>query len=152
MPKLGDLTGTPWHIEKFTRAEGDERRHKSRCAYYRKEGSYCAKYLDRCHGSAHCEYYKERSKDDSIQEQHTSDKTTLPEKENPSSEVFFPIGTRVKHNRFGLGKVIDFDGRFVEVRFDEGQDKLLKLDAKLCHDNIILVRVVNDPEMFKRHP
>ena len=33
MPKLGDLTGTPWHIEKFTRADGDERRHKSMSNY-----------------------------------------------------------------------------------------------------------------------
>ncbi len=29
---LGQLTGTPWHVGKFTRAEGDDdKRHRSRC-------------------------------------------------------------------------------------------------------------------------
>lgn len=44
MPKVSELTGIPWHVEKWTRNEGDERRHKSRCIYYRKKDSYC-KYL-----------------------------------------------------------------------------------------------------------
>lgn len=28
---LGQLTGTPWHVGKFTRAEGDDKRHRWRC-------------------------------------------------------------------------------------------------------------------------
>jgi len=31
MGNLERLTGSPWHVEKMTRQEGDEKRHKSRC-------------------------------------------------------------------------------------------------------------------------
>ena len=58
MPNLGGMTGTPWHVENMTRAEGDPRRHRSRCVYYIKDGTYCSKLGFRCFGSAHCEYYK----------------------------------------------------------------------------------------------
>lgn len=54
---LGDLTGSPWHVEKFTRAEGDDRRHRSRCKYYNDKG---CDYYGRCKGSAHCDIYKEK--------------------------------------------------------------------------------------------
>ena len=53
------MTGVPWHVEKATRRDGDERRHKSRCVYYRKSDSFCSKYVGKCGGSAHCEYYSE---------------------------------------------------------------------------------------------
>ena len=29
------LTGSPWHKERVHRSEGDERRYKGRCKYYR---------------------------------------------------------------------------------------------------------------------
>ena len=53
------LTGTPWHIEKMVRAEGDPRRHRSRCCYFRKTDTYCTSYKKRCIGSAHCNRYNE---------------------------------------------------------------------------------------------
>ena len=53
------ISGTPWHVERFTRAEGDERRHRSRCKYYHKEDSYCSKEIGRCRGAAHCKFYQE---------------------------------------------------------------------------------------------
>ena len=62
MPNLGGMTGTPWHVENMTRAEGDPRRHRSRCVYYIKDGTYCSKLGFRCFGSAHCEYYKEKTR------------------------------------------------------------------------------------------
>lgn len=35
------LSGTPWHIEKMTRKEGEEKRHRARCNFYRKEDNHC---------------------------------------------------------------------------------------------------------------
>ena len=32
-----NLTGTPWHIAKMVRKEGDPRRHRARCCYFRKK-------------------------------------------------------------------------------------------------------------------
>lgn len=31
------MTGSPWHVEKMVREEGDAKRHKSRCIYYQKK-------------------------------------------------------------------------------------------------------------------
>ncbi len=64
---LSHMSGTPWHVEKMTRAEGDARRHPSRCIYYsrrsRKEESKCSKLFGRCNGAAHCPYYEEGDED-----------------------------------------------------------------------------------------
>lgn len=61
MGNLAGLSGTPWHIEKMTRPEGESKRHKSRCIHYKgKESNECEIYCSRCYGSAHCSYYKER--------------------------------------------------------------------------------------------
>ncbi len=57
---INRLVGTPWHTEKITRAEGDDRRHKSWCLYYIRSGKLCKRTGNRCKGSAHCEKYYER--------------------------------------------------------------------------------------------
>ena len=54
---LSELTGTPWHVDKYHREEGDNVRHKSKCRYYYK--GECRKLGFRCYGSAHCEHYIE---------------------------------------------------------------------------------------------
>ena len=36
MSDMCKIQGTPWHVGRYTRQEGDERRHKSNCVYYRK--------------------------------------------------------------------------------------------------------------------
>lgn len=36
------MTGSPWHVEKMVREEGDAKRHKSRRIYYRIT---CLKYI-----------------------------------------------------------------------------------------------------------
>lgn len=53
------MTGTPWHMERYTRDEGDERRHRSRCVYYRKSDAYYSEYIGKCRGAAHCTHYSE---------------------------------------------------------------------------------------------
>lgn len=62
MPTVKNMVGTPWHVERMTRQEGDARRHKGNCKYYSKEKGYCSYRLERCPGSAHCDYYVECSK------------------------------------------------------------------------------------------
>ncbi len=46
-------------IEKPSRKEGDDKRHRSRCAYYTKREAHCSQYYEKCHGASHCPYYKE---------------------------------------------------------------------------------------------
>mgnify|MGYP004509116147 CR=1 FL=1 len=58
--------GTPSHVEYLHMAEGDKKRHKSRCIEYDKKSSTCRcvkspYYTSRCGGSSHCQYYKEKS-------------------------------------------------------------------------------------------
>lgn len=58
--------GTPSHVEYLHMAEGDKKRHKSRCIEYDKKNSTCRcvkspYYTSRCGGSSHCQYYKEKS-------------------------------------------------------------------------------------------
>ena len=55
---VNHLTGSPWHIEKVHRAEGDDRRYKGRCEYYSYEKDSCTYRLGKCIGSAHCNKYK----------------------------------------------------------------------------------------------
>lgn len=54
------LQGTPWHTERMHRAEGDERRHQSRCKHYikKKNQKYCRFRIGNCIGSAHCPDYE----------------------------------------------------------------------------------------------
>lgn len=64
MASVNRMTGTPWHVEKYTRKDGDDRRHRSRCIYYRKHDAYCSQVVGKCRGSAHCSYYKELLNED----------------------------------------------------------------------------------------
>ncbi|MCH4007592.1 MAG: GreA/GreB family elongation factor [Eubacterium sp.] len=59
MSNLSRMQGSPWHVERMERGDGDERRHRSRCIYFNKHGKHCVYYNGPCYGSAHCNYYKE---------------------------------------------------------------------------------------------
>lgn len=65
---LSNLSGTPWHVDKFARKEGDTRRHRSRCIYHDKADNYCSKVVGSCCGAAHCSYYKEHEADMTLAE------------------------------------------------------------------------------------
>ena len=54
------MAGTPWHPEKMTRKEGDERRHSHRCVYFSGAEKYCSKTVGKCCGAGHCDYYEEK--------------------------------------------------------------------------------------------
>lgn len=71
---LKHLEGTPWHVERFTRKEGDKKRHRSRCIWYRGH-AYCAWHFEHCWGAAHCRHYCEED----------PYKKTLEESKKPAS-------------------------------------------------------------------
>ena len=61
MSDLNKMSGTPWHIEKMHKKDGDGRRHRSRCIYYEHTDQSCNRRMFKCKGSAHCEFYKENN-------------------------------------------------------------------------------------------
>lgn len=134
MAGLNRMTGTPWHIEKYTREEGDSRRHRSRCIYYRKGDAYCCKVVDKCIGSAHCRYYKEQFKDTiSIK-----DKTLNQPKKISSYEGYklFPRNSYVQHTKYGTGKVQKIDTGKITIDFGSQGQKCF--DLELCIKNNLL--------------
>ena len=136
MSKLNRLTGTPWHVDRYTREEGDSRRHRSRCIYYRKEDSYCRQELGRCRGAAHCDFYREAAKVDPKTQQ-------IPDNQGPSrAEVIaekakeFAVGRNVEHKVFGVGRITSKQGNVIEICFSDGQTKRLMFED--CVKNRLL--------------
>ena len=131
-----ELTGTPWHVEKVTRSEGDEKRHKSRCYYHRKKDDYCLKYHEKCRGSAHCDYYTETPPPKDVPKKENV--AIKPEVTTPKIEPLLPIGCRVHHKLYGKGVVTSITEETVTVLFDNNSEKLLNL--KTLIKNKILTR------------
>ena len=131
---LEQFTGTPWHTDKFTRAEGDLRRHRSRCIHHKGDGS-CDYYKEsRCRGAAHCDHYKENRIELDTPKAET-DKPTggKPTKELTERQVaeIFPIGDKVYHERFGTGTIIESSANKIKVLFENGTEKALSPEACL---------------------
>lgn len=74
MPEYNNLNqrmGTPSHIEYLKMADGDKRRHRTRCVEYdkKKEVCMCVKspyFTIRCGGASHCKYYLEHNEEEII--------------------------------------------------------------------------------------
>ena len=146
---INRMTGTPWHIEKYTRDEFDDRRHRSRCAHYQKKDAFCFRYSEKCRGSAHCPYYKERDyapvndSEDVSEDEKTvpvfkpkKKKQTLSDRE---SKNLFPVGSKVVHKTYGSGTVKTVGRGKITVAFDNGREVMLSLDV--CVKNKLLKRV-----------
>ncbi|MBR6821704.1 MAG: hypothetical protein IKM87_00885 [Clostridia bacterium] len=139
------ITGTPWHPEYLKRDEEDKRRHRSRCRYYDKKGSYCNKGLVKCLGSSHCEFYEE-TKDRETQRhkrQVSYTKNALALKHNGlvSTNNPFIIGSKIAHKEFGTGIVTGFSNGVLVILFDNGEKKNLQLSQ--CIRNLSLRRIDN---------
>ncbi|MBY5033644.1 hypothetical protein K6V78_00910 [Streptococcus gallolyticus] len=102
---LGQLTGTSWHVGKFTRSEGDEKRHRGRCQFFEK--GLCLKLENRCQGSARCAIYRERRAD--FQEELPTFRQVL--------EKQFYRGRMVVHPQFGAGQIKDLTDEKLIVTF-----------------------------------
>lgn len=120
---LGQLTGTPWHVGKFTRAEGDDKRHRSRCQFF--ENGLCLKLERRCHGSARCDSYQVRSADF---------KQELPSFRSVLEKQFYR-GRLVDHPKFGIGTIKELTAERVLVTFRG--DKTVAFDLQVILDKNI---------------
>ena len=128
MSGINRLTSTPWHIERYTREEGDSRRHRSRCIYFTREKNYCSREIGRCRGSAHCLYYSETEKHDSatLQESTIGGPSRTNDIDDKTNE--FAMGRMVKHKVFGMGEITDRQGKIVVINFSDGQTRRLILE------------------------
>ena len=148
MPKVSELTGTPWHVEKLTRNEGDERRHKSRCIYYSKKDSYCKYQYIECIGSRYCQYYKAKK----IEE--TSADIDVPVKKKDITEKIsdaegkklYPLGSMVRHPKFGDGYITDISDGHVVIDFENIGEKLLGLDVCVAKGYLEIIQEAIIPE------
>lgn len=127
------MTGIPWHVEKFIREDGDDRRHRSRCIYFSKPDAHCSQYSGKCRGSAHCTYYREY--DPEAEPKPTVKKSEISKWE---AKRMFPAGCRVSHKSFGSGIVQEVTEGRIKVKFNSGKETILGLD--LCMKNGLLVR------------
>ena len=100
--------------------------------------------MGHCIGAAHCDYYKEKPKSTPKRESKLAPKSVSKDKESAFVKNNFPVGAIVRHTKYGLGKVIAFEGGIVKVKFEEGQENPIRFDASLCFRNKILVRVFYD--------
>lgn len=139
------MTGTVWHVEKMVRGDGDQRRHRSRCSYYRKSDNFCSHILTNCFGSAHCSHYKEK---DSLEHQPNAPcqkSSDAPQALSPQAEQTKKqlqiIGTHVSHATFGLGTVYCATEKYTTVSFDSGLEKKFSID--FCVKNQIF-KVIAD--------
>lgn len=126
------MTGTVWHTEKMVREDGDQRRHKSRCIYYRKSDNFCSRILTNCFGSAHCSNYKEEDLSENKPKTPCKKSSETPQALSPQAEWMNKQlrieGTRVFHSDFGLGTVSCAAEKYVMVSFDSGLEKKFSID------------------------
>lgn len=136
MSEMSKIQGTPWHVGRYTRPEGDERRHRSNCVYFRKEGKICSKYGDECISSAHCMDYvnKKESVEESLLQTCTKLRNTeVLRKHEMANRFAFVEGMRVYrksngafgnvvrvYNNQGVKYVdIDFGGKVVSFNYEK---------------------------------
>lgn len=116
------MTGRPWHKEYLKRGEDDNKRDKRRCQYYDAKNNYCTHLCVKCTSSTSCKYYLETDK-----KHHSSGKH--PERKGHSNYeeykkvtdaeglATFPIGSLVRHKKYGEGKVICINNGSMTILF-----------------------------------
>ncbi|WP_026668141.1 hypothetical protein [Butyrivibrio sp. AE2005] len=151
MTKVSKLTGTPWHVEKLTRNEGDERRHKSRCKYYRKKDSYCKYQYIECRGSRYCKYYKTNEIEvaGKIADDPTKKKEAIEKITDSEGKKLYPIGSKVRHQKFGDGFITDISNGHVAIDFENVGEKILGLDICVAKGYLEIIEVAAISEKEK---
>ncbi len=151
MSKVSELTGTPWHVEKLTRNEGDERRHKSRCIYYRKKDSYCKYQYIECTGSRYCRYYeaKETVEDNKHTDMPVSKKTVTEKITDSEGKKLYPVGSKVHHQKFGEGFITDILDGHIVIDFENIGEKILGLDVCVSKGYLEIIEAAVIPEKEK---
>lgn len=148
MPKVSELTGIPWHVEKWTRNEGDERRHKSRCIHYRKKDSYCKYLYIECIGSRYCQYYKAKKNEEVSRDTNaTVKKKDITEKiSDVDGKKIYPIGSKVRHQKFGEGYITEISDGHVIIDFENIGEKILGLDVCVAKGYLEIIETAVIPE------
>lgn len=116
---LGQLAGTSWHVGKFTRSQGDEKRHRARYQFF--ENGLCLKLKNRCYVSARCDIYQVRSQDYD---------QPLPSFRQVLEKQFYR-GRMVAHPRFGAGQIKELTTDQLVVTFHGEHTKVFALDFVL---------------------
>lgn len=150
MSDMCKIQSTPWHVGRYTRQEGDERRHKSNCVYYRKKDKFCTKHHGECYGSAHCDYYEsnKQAAEESLLETVTkvrNDEFVRKCNQNKQAEqIRFVEGMKVYRKRDGaFGTVTkvywhENGSRYVIMSFN-GKNVEFSYDAAASSGNFIKV-------------
>ena len=115
---LNQFTGSPWHVGQWHRNEGEKRRHRSNCVYFCKEGHYCRHDKIPCYGSANCTAYRERANE--VTKKRGKVAYSASNVNKIDIELFkghLPIGTNVRHKRFGDGMVVRYEDEFIIIHF-----------------------------------
>lgn len=140
--RLREFSGTPWHKERYSREEGDDKRHRSKCIYFRKCDKYCIERFETCIGSAHCPNYKVKCEktcdsNDLLTLSKQTKKITSGKKSEPKDK--FPVNSKVKHSKFGIGIVKEISNEKVTIIFENGPTMKFNLD--ICLDGKLLKRI-----------
>ena len=139
MSKLGQMQGSPWHVEKLSRKPGSKRRHRNRCINYNRSKEYCSVQIGRCIGAAHCRYYKEDGLPKNVTRVLTIDSKPEEQKEPKQVEnnyYVIPIGSRIQHNKYGAGTITKVSNGIATIHFDNGDTR--KLQLEVCAKNNII--------------
>ncbi len=131
MNTLRKMEGTPSHIEYLRKEEGDERRDRRRCVKFRKEGTYCSVYCEKCHGSAHCPYYNE------VKSHSKQFRSTKMQTSSSKNQQDLPFMSKVHHKKLGDGIVAGKEKGKVIIVF---ATKTKRYDATDCLLNGIIRR------------
>lgn len=140
MASLNRFTGSPWHVGKWTRKNGDPRRHRSRCKYYSRCSNHCSKINSNCFGTAHCQYYKERSISTSPTKStnvdwkpktRSSGKYAKRNKQNftytARSKKTLTVGSQINDSTYGKGIIKSIYNGLAVVAFEDVGDVLINL-------------------------
>ena len=138
MAGVNRMTGAPWHVEKMGRQEGDERRHRSRCKYHRKNDNYCSKRFGVCVGSVHCSNYEEvshSSEDGAVVKPNVTPTAKKEKNKDLSSDELEIVnalrkpGTLIWHKKYDVGEVVAVKGETAKIRFDSGKESDFDIHA-----------------------
>lgn len=131
------ISGTPWHIENIHMAGNDDRRHRSRCAYFQKAKSQCSIKNERCIGSSHCSAYREVEPE--IERSYVAPPSFEKKKQRSGMENCLTVskGDYVVSAKYGRGLVTDvFRNGNIKVDFLDGTDEKVFFQEALLDGRI----------------
>lgn len=140
MNHISQLQGEYCHLEYLRKEEGEEKRHKTRCSHHC-TNNYCSVWSGKCRGSAHCEFYKEKSNEEineNIFKSSTIKKkiTVLNKEERKLKEKLCKKGVLIWDAKLkDIGEVVEFNEENITVIFDKIGKKIFKINFLVKSEN-----------------